>query len=713
MSRKCFLGLSHYLVLAIVLASLLTLLIPVSVVNGDSVVTFPDPNLEAAIREAVGKPTGDIYQSDLDGLSTLIARDRAIANLAGLEHCTNLISLQLFDNEISDISPVAGLTSLTGLYLTGNEISDIAAVSGLTNLIVLEVDGNQISNISPLSGLAELDFLTLSQNQISDLSPLSGLTKLDQVYLGSNQISDLSPLSGLTSVRVLGLDGNQISNLLSSLSGLNNLTELGLSTNQISNLSSLSGLNNLTSLSLYRNQISDLSPLSGRTGLTGLNLGENQISDLSPLSALTGLTNLSLFSNQISDIQPLVNNTGIASGDTVTLWTNPLNINSINTCIPALQGRGVTVYWDTPANQSPSQPSNVSPATGATVVSLTPTLQASVFSDSDTGDTHIASQWQISATADNYSSPVFDSSTDSSHLTSIIASSLNWSTTYYWHVRYEDNHGAWSSWSSETSITTATDPSSNLPPSQPSNVSPATGATVVSLTPTLQASVFSDSDTGDTHIASQWQISATADNYSSPVFDSSTDSSHLTSIIASSLNWSTTYYWHVRYEDNHGAWSSWSSETSITTATDPSSNLPPSQPSNVSPAAGATVVSLTPTLQASVFSDSDTGDTHIASQWQISTTAGNYSGPVFDSSTDTSHLTSISTASLNWSTRYYWHVRYEDNHGAWSSWSSETSFATAAAAGSERPPSQPSNVFPQTGVTGGESDTNAAGISLL
>jgi hypothetical protein len=213
-------------------------------------------------------------------------------------------------------------------------------------------------------------------------------------------------------------------------------------------------------------------------------------------------------------------------------------------------------------------------------------------------------------------------------------------------------------------------------PSQPSSVLPANAATGVGLTPTLQASAFSDPDSGDTHAASQWQITTMAGNYSSPVFDSGTDAAHLTSITTSTLSYSTTYYWHLRYQDNHGAWSDWSAETSFITA---APNQPPNQPSNVSPASGATGVSVTPTLQSSAFSDPDAGDSHAASQWQITTTAGNYSSPVFESNTDASHLTGITTSSLNYSTTYYWHVRYQDSHGAWSNWSTETAFTTLAA----------------------------------
>ena len=63
----------HKLLLAIVLVSLLVFVLPVFVVEADEKVTFPDPNLNATIREAIGKPVGDIYESDLEELLTLDA----------------------------------------------------------------------------------------------------------------------------------------------------------------------------------------------------------------------------------------------------------------------------------------------------------------------------------------------------------------------------------------------------------------------------------------------------------------------------------------------------------------------------------------------------------------------------------------------------------------------------------------------------------------
>jgi len=51
----------------------------VSVPASAVVVNFPDPGLEAAIRDAIGKPTGDIHDSDLVELTWLGASSRSIA----------------------------------------------------------------------------------------------------------------------------------------------------------------------------------------------------------------------------------------------------------------------------------------------------------------------------------------------------------------------------------------------------------------------------------------------------------------------------------------------------------------------------------------------------------------------------------------------------------------------------------------------------------
>jgi len=335
---------------------------------------FPDPNLEAVIRENLNKPEGPIYMADMETIIILEAQDRDISDLTGLEFCTNLQELQLSQNNISDLSPVASLTKLVvldlGSYqyessmLLGNNISDISPLAGLTNLEELWLADNNISDISVLAGLTGLQELQLSQNNISDLSPLAGLTNLVNLELIGNNISDISPLAGHTNLEHLRFDNNNISDI-SVLAGLTNLIELGLGYNNIgdsgislvagltnlqdlrfgnSNISDISfvtGLTNLLVLHFYENNISDISPLAGLTNLYELHFYKNNISDISVLAGLTNLYELSLGGNNISDISPLVANSGLAEGDFIGLFPNPLSTTSINIYVPQLEERGV------------------------------------------------------------------------------------------------------------------------------------------------------------------------------------------------------------------------------------------------------------------------------------------------------------------------------------------------------------------------------------
>ena len=107
-----------------------------------------------------------------------------------------------------------------------------------------------------------------------------------------------------------------------------------------------------------------------------------------------------------------------------------------------------------PGNHAPDQPVLSLPTDGASAVSLTPELQTSAFSDTDSGDTHLKTQWQISLDV-SFSSLVFDV-TGNTVLTSLIVPELllNINTTYYWRVRFFDNHDEGSEWSETYAFTT-------------------------------------------------------------------------------------------------------------------------------------------------------------------------------------------------------------------------------------------------------------------
>ena len=255
-------------------------------------VYIPDPNLRAAIAEALGKsPNTPITAEEMATLEAVTAHDKGIRDLTGLEYATNAFWFHFARNQISDLSPLAGLENIAGLTLPDNQISDLSPLSGLINLQHLSIYQNpEITGLSALTGLTKLQHLSLvGSSKISDISPLADLINLKWIVMWGSPISDLSPLVGLTNLEHLDICGSNTSDI-SALSKLTGLKELYLFSNDISDVSPLSGLTNLTRLNLRQNRISDVSPLAALTNLKWLALHHNSISDFSSLAGLSETT---------------------------------------------------------------------------------------------------------------------------------------------------------------------------------------------------------------------------------------------------------------------------------------------------------------------------------------------------------------------------------------------------------------------------------------
>ena len=136
-------------------------------------IAFDDPNIEAAVRNKIWKPTGQLMNTDVTNVTELEVGSCNVSRLGGIQYLVNLESLYLGHNRISDISLLAGLTNLNSLSLRDNQVSDI----------------------SPLEGLTSIEFLGLGENQISDITALAGLTNIRQLGIWRNQISDISALA--------------------------------------------------------------------------------------------------------------------------------------------------------------------------------------------------------------------------------------------------------------------------------------------------------------------------------------------------------------------------------------------------------------------------------------------------------------------------------------------------------------------------------------
>ena len=185
----------------------------VTVDSTNEVITFTDAGLEAAVRDAIGKPTGDITDCDVASLTVLDAGHRSIADLSGIERLTALVELELIGNDISDISLLAGLTDLEILGLNANDLTDISPLSGLSRLENLDLDNNNLSGVAPLSSLTAMKYMDLHSTGISDISALTGLTNLLVLDLKLNSIVDVSAIAGMNQLANLYLDRNDIEDI--------------------------------------------------------------------------------------------------------------------------------------------------------------------------------------------------------------------------------------------------------------------------------------------------------------------------------------------------------------------------------------------------------------------------------------------------------------------------------------------------------------------
>ena len=249
-------------------------------------VAIPDPNLRAAIAEALGKEDAAIVSITAEDMATLTemnAVNEGISDLTGLEFATNLESLDLRGNPISDLLPLANVIKLRELSFSSAAVSDLSPLARLQELEELRAWNAIVSDLSPLKGLTKLRVLGFSHAPLSDLSPLSSLSRLEHlVFYVCDNISDLSPLERLT-----------------------RLKDILLSHNSIPDISPLTGLINLNVLKLQDNEISDISPLARLSNLIHLEIGENKIMDVSPLASLHKLEFLGIEHNSISDFSPL------------------------------------------------------------------------------------------------------------------------------------------------------------------------------------------------------------------------------------------------------------------------------------------------------------------------------------------------------------------------------------------------------------------------
>ena len=283
-------------------------------------------------------------------------------------------------------------------------------------------------------------------------------------------------------------------------------------------------------------------------------------------------------------------------------------------------------------------------------------IEASAFTLSQGTDTHESSQWQIATDAGFTTLVVNDTSTSS--LTSYSFLPGGYGVTYYVRVRYHGEKES-SNWSSVVQFTIELEPAIV----KPSIMLPVNGASQQSIDTTLTSSAFQTVNSSDTHEETQWQIATNAGFTEG--LQSITSATSLTSISAFLLAYATTYYVRVRYEGSILGWGPWSDTSTFTTKAQPII----AKPSLTSHTNAQSGVSVAPTFAMTVGADS-----HVSTQWQVSTLS-DFSILAVDYS-DTDENKTSHPVSLIYDTTYYVRLRHYGNEAPVSDWSNTIMFTT-------------------------------------
>jgi len=120
--------------------------------------------IEAAIRRAAGKLTGDLTKADYEKVTKLDLGYARLTSVQGLEKLTQLTSLGLHFNNLTSVQGLENLTQLKQLYLQKNQLTDVKGLEKLTQLKELKLMSNELTSVQGLEKLTQLKELNLRDN---------------------------------------------------------------------------------------------------------------------------------------------------------------------------------------------------------------------------------------------------------------------------------------------------------------------------------------------------------------------------------------------------------------------------------------------------------------------------------------------------------------------------------------------------------------------
>lgn len=210
----------------------------VVIANLPEPIQFNDPAMEQNIRVLLDKPTGNLYEDDVEKISDLIIMDQGL----GMVQKDESIAAMPETEPVSTLSDLEKLPNLQTLILkVENPQPLLDSLGNLPNLSYLSArDGGQIQDLSFLQDLPAMQTMIAEVSNSIDLSPVEQATSLRYAYiLGAGHLQlDLTELQNLAflSIRSLAAGGEYDTLSLTASKDLPNLKMLEIDTDSLENL---------------------------------------------------------------------------------------------------------------------------------------------------------------------------------------------------------------------------------------------------------------------------------------------------------------------------------------------------------------------------------------------------------------------------------------------------------------------------------------------
>lgn len=266
-------------------------------------VTFADPAMEAALREALGVNENKVlYTNDLWTITEFSVPVEA-KNYKDLTNLAFLKKLTVQSGTSGQLQHIAALANLEELIVKDTAVlaNELPIVGKLPGLKKLTLSGCSLSTASGLENAKDLIYLDMSDNAIRNLAPIGSLQKLQELNFAHNALNDLTALASVKSLVSIDVSYNNLTTV-SPITEITGLKSVIAGNNNISELSNLDKLTAVEMLDLSYNTLTDVAVLGNCVALKELNISNNSVADISSFSALKLLSDLNFANNKVKTL---------------------------------------------------------------------------------------------------------------------------------------------------------------------------------------------------------------------------------------------------------------------------------------------------------------------------------------------------------------------------------------------------------------------------